>query len=198
MAVKIKQKRFDVRTQKQFKKDIKEAHQAELEIAIRMSIDIYNKTNKWPVIEPLGTDFTGSFVKDLKGVSITPDFKIDGFKYEITKSKNVCKSVFHEKQDKVQKAIDEMGIIVFVNGFEQLDEPQYCCLGYDELKLLNEKSINKYKGTTMQMVGGNRFINRAVYRYDISWIKDYCKPLPILDLTKIPQEYKNLMEKCDL
>lgn len=187
---------FDIRSKKQFKKDIKEHSKSELLIAIRICQDIYNKTGSWPDLIPIGTDFTGKFISDRKKVKIDPDFAINGFKYEITKSANLCKKFFHEKEDKVKKALDEGNVIVYVNGYEAFDEPNYCCLGYNSLKILTEKSIKEFGGTVEQIFKGIP-IGKKVYRYKTDWIKDISKPLPPINLKKIPQEYKKLIKQCD-
>ena len=188
--------RFDHRTKKQFKKDIKAHSKSELLIAIRICQDIYNKTNIWPELKPTGTDFTGKFIENPKKITIEPDFAIDGFKYEITKSANLCKTFFHEKEEKVKKALSEGNVIVYVNGYDQFEEPNYCCLGYNELKDLTNKSVEEFKGTVEQMFKGFS-IGKKVYRYKTSWVKDLSKPLPKLDLEKIPEEYKKLIKQCD-
>lgn len=190
--------KFDCRTEKEFRSDIKLHSIAELHIAIRICQDIYNKTKEWPDLVPNGSDFTGEFIKKRSKVSISPDFKINGFLYEITKSRNVCPKFFHEKKDKVDKALAEGSIIVYVNGYEQLTNPMYCCLGYDELKNITDLSIEKYKETFHQRVGKNLTINRPVYRYDIDWVENLFKPLPTSNLSKIPKQYKDLLKKCDL
>lgn len=59
--------RFDYRTKEEFKKDIKNSHLIELEIALRLCEDYNNLNNIWPRLIPNGTDFTGEFADKAKG-----------------------------------------------------------------------------------------------------------------------------------
>lgn len=184
--------RQDFRTEKQFKKDIKTSHKAELEIVLRICQDIFKTSGKWPTLQPAGVDYTGKFVKNIKEITIEPDFIIDGKYYEITRADKECPKLFHQKENKVKRAIENDHIIVFVNGFKT-KEPKYFELDKKILISLNELSINTFKETLPLKVGDGKYTGRQVYRYKISWLNN-AKSLPPLDLKLIPKKYSDYLK----
>jgi hypothetical protein len=181
--------RFDIRTKEEFKKDIKEHHISEAEIAVRLCVAKYFVTNKWPKLVPNGTDSTGNFVENNKNVTHTPDFIIDGKYIEITRSDRPCKRSFHQKIAKVNKCVKENYIMIFVNGLTTFSEPPYIAIDGNTLKEKTDKAIKKY-GEVSQLGRGNLGpIGKAAYRYDLDWFDDMWLTLPPL-IEEIPKIIK--------
>jgi hypothetical protein len=185
--------RFDVRSKKQFAKDIKQSHVHEAEIAIRLCIAIHARTKKWPSLVPTGIDSTGEFIEKDSKVTSHPDFSIDGKLVEITRADVVCNRNFHQKLGKVSKAISNQYDLVFVNGYLVDKQPNYIWLTPDILQEFTTKATTKY-GTVLHPGGkGAGPIHKTAYRYDVFWFKDLWRPLPVL-IDNIPEEYKKIIE----
>lgn len=104
--------RFDYRSAQEFKKDIKNMHITEADIALRICLDLKNQCGKWPDIVPNGTDFKGDFKKQ---ASLEADYIINNTHTEITHSSPLCKVNFHWKVPKVNFSIKNNVSLVFVN-----------------------------------------------------------------------------------
>lgn len=186
--------RSDIRTSDQFKKDIKKSHIIEAEIAVRLAIKVHAEKGYWPDIVPCGVDFTGEIIKEDAKITSDPDFVIDGFITEITRSSRECKRVFHEKIGKVRKCIENNAVMVFVNGFEEFKQPKYVALSSSKLCELTERSKSKY-GRCLQP-GHNKtgVTPKEAYRYDIFWIdeQNLWSPLPVL-IKGIPKKYTDFL-----
>ena len=178
--------RFDKRTKATFKKDIKRCSQIEAEIAVRICIDIFYKTNKWPVLQPFGVNFTGDFIPDK--VNHSQDYLINNKKIEITHSSKIL-SRFHEKVEKVKKNINEDGIMVYVNGIDVEIVPSYLCLNSQDLDKFTKISIDKYGG---EVLHPGTF--KKAYRYETVWFKGMWQMLPILDKEIIPKNYISILD----
>lgn len=168
--------RFDNRTKEQFKQDIKDCHKDELTIALSICQNIYNEKKIWPLLDTNGCDNSGEFLED-KNVTSDPDFIIDGVYTEITKSNTVCKKYFHEKLNKVNKALSDNSEnnLVFVNGYNELISPLFISLNKKELFTFSEMAKKKYG--VVGMPTRNGFISKQSLRYDISWFDGMWKEL---------------------
>jgi hypothetical protein len=186
--------RIDNRTLGEFKKNIKDSHVAEAEIAIRICIKIHHATGKWPELFPTGSDFTGTFIQSSNNVDHTPDFSINGVLTEVTRSDVQCKRVFHEKTTKVDKCINNDWDLVFVNGFKTFKQPQFLLLGPQELEEYTIRSKTKYSNILHPSANGT--LNKEAYRYDIYWFDEdnLWNVLPPL-IKSLPKEYVEILEK---
>lgn len=187
--------RFDNRTQQQFQKDIKKSHKYEAEIAVRLGIFHFQAKKFWPVIKATGVDSTGEFIKNNNEVHGYPDFEIDGQPVEITRSDIICKSSFHQKCNKIEKAIENKYHLVFVNGFTKELEPNFIYLSDELIKEYTIKAESKY-GKVLHP-GANGTTGKAAYRYDLFWFKDIFNKLPKLNDYKIPKEYKCILDSTN-
>ncbi len=181
--------RLDSRTESEFKKDIKNCHIKEAEIAVRLCIakKIDNGLKEWPTLKPNGCDFTGQFIKDTKKVNIDPDFDIDGTLVEITQSDKVCNRYFHEKVTKISNCLKENHYLVFVNGISSEEEPQYLLLSPKELEFYTVLATKKYGEVKHPGTG-----NKPGFRYEIDWFQDLWRSLPKIT-GKIPEEYLKIL-----
>jgi len=183
---------FDHRSIKQFQKDIKVASIKEAEIAVRLCVLIHSKTGKWPKLVPNGVDHTGKFIKDRSLVNCDPDYKIDDHLVEITKSYNICEKHFHQKIHKVKKCIKLNSHLVFVNGYNMQQCPEFIWITPENLELLTLRSQTKYKQSYQPGCNG-KFTNKPAYKYGIYWFKGMWQKLPSLKGIKLPKEYLNLL-----
>lgn len=183
--------RFDVRSKKQFAKDIKSSHIKEADIAVRLCLTIHSKTGEWPTLVPNGTDSTGEFIEKNAQVSSEPDFKIGDRIVEITRSDVFCNRTFHQKENKIIKCLKDKHDIVFVNGY--LDkQPYYLWLDSDQVEQFTIKATAKYGSVLHPGAGKTGAIAKAAFRYDVFWFQDLWKPLPAL-ISNIPKEYKDIL-----
>lgn len=181
--------RKDNRTAKQFKKDIKESHEIELNIAIRLAQHFYNQNKKWPKITPSGTDFTGE-IQD-KATS-KEDFFIGSQKFEITRSARPCKKFFHEKVGKVKRCIKENIYMVFVNGISTEQNPDFVIFSPENLKIYSEISDNIYGEVGHPTKNG--YISKSSYKYSLEWFDGKWKKLPQIS-QEAKRQYKSLVKK---
>jgi hypothetical protein len=184
--------RFDDRDLNTFKKDIKSSHVKEADIAVRICIDIYNKTKKWPSLEPTGTDMTGEYVSNQRNISYTPDFRINDIFTEITRSDVDCKRYFHQKSGKIDKYIVNKNTLVFVNNY--LSDPKYIWLDTKQIEEFTQRAKSKYGSVLHPGSGHNKATNKSAYRYDIYWFDEQklWQPLPKL-IKSIPESYKVIL-----
>jgi hypothetical protein len=185
--------RFDVRSKQQFKKDIKLCHKIEVEIAARLCIKVHAITGQWPELVPTGSDMTGAFIPKEGKVTSDPDFKINDQLVEITHSGTVCNKYFHQKVSKIDRAIREGHVLIFVNGFKVDKQPKYVWLEADTIEHFTQKAISKYGVVPHPGAGKTGPINKDAYRYDIYWFKDLWQPLPAL-IKNLPEQYKNILK----
>ena len=183
--------RTDNRDIEQFKKDIKTSHKLEAQIAIRIGIWFFRSYNRWPTIYPAGTDYKGEYQTN-KNVSYFPDFFIDGWPTEITRSSKVCPKIFHQKTPKIDRCLSNNYNLVFVNGIIQEEIPQFCFLNGKELDKLTKQSVDKYG--IVPMPSRNGWVAKNSYRYDIDWV-DAWYNLPENDETIIPYEYQKIIKE---
>ena len=185
--------RFDARSKKQFRSDIKKGHIKEAEIAVRLCIKIHSETGNWPDLEPSGVDATGAFIEDIKEVNADPDFKIDGNLVEITRSDVVCNRVFHQKCHKIIKCLQGKSDLVFVNGYNE-KQPKYLWLDSKTLEPFVTKSLTKYGEVNMMGGGKLGIIAKPAYRFDTYWFDqaDLWKPLPVL-FKGLPNKYTEIL-----
>jgi hypothetical protein len=186
--------RFDVRSKKNFEKDIKQSHITEAEIAVRLCIAVHSVTKKWPDLIPNGCDVTGKFLESDK-VSSDPDYRIGNRVVEITRSDSVCARTFHEKVNKVEKALKNKTDIVFVNGFRDKKQPNFLWLTPESLEEFTIRSKAKYGEVLCLGHKKTGPINKKAYRYDIYWFDeaDLWQPLPVL-IKSIPKCYLELLK----
>ncbi len=188
--------RFDNRSKNQFKKDIKDGSSKEAFIAVRICIDEYNKSKRWPKLIPNGVDFTGQFIKNSNQVNSDPDFKINNILVEITRSDVVCKRYFHQKCGKLDRCAKEGYDLVFVNGYDPSKEPEYIRLSGNILDGFIQLAKKKY-GVVPHPGGGNYgFTNKQAYRFDLSLFEGMWTPLPLI-IKEIPKDYQNILNKLN-
>lgn len=186
--------RFDVRSEKQFKKDIKHSHKLEAEIAVRLCIAMHAKNKEWPKLIPTGVDNTGEFIENTSDITLMPDFQIGEFSVEIIRSDVVCNRIFHQKINKVKKALEQGYHTVFVNGYKQEKQPNFLWLDPDSLRNFTNKAIAKYGEVPHPGAGKVGFIGKKAYRYDIYWFKDLWRPLPVLIKKDLPKNYTEILK----
>lgn len=183
--------RLDHRSEKQFKKDIHVCHKAEAEIAVRIGLYFKQQLDRWPIIIPNGVDVTGGYISNGRKVSADQDFIIEGSLVEITHSKHTLRSSFHQKCNKVKKAIKDNSQLVFVNGFVDNDRPKFVIMTRELIEMATALAIAKY-GITMHPGVAGRAIPKDCYRYDIALFDGLWHELPVLT-NKIPKAYKNIL-----
>ncbi len=184
--------RMDNRTEKEFKKDIKRSHKTELDIAVRMALLDFQTTGKWPEIKPNGSDMSGKFISDENKVTGAPDYLIGDRLVEITRADTFCRKVFHEKVAKVNKCIKVNSSLVFVNGFEAFEEPQFIELTPEQIKQFTHQASVAHGTTGHPTKTG--FISKDSYRYEISWFDGIWKTLPALNKEALKQ-YKTVISQ---
>lgn len=187
--------RFDVRSKQQFIKDIKSSHICEAEIAVRLCILYHKSTNKWPKLEPHGSDMSGNFIVSETDVSHSPDFIIDSQLVEITRADVICNRNFHEKESKIHHCLTNQYDLVFVNGFKAVKTPNFIRLTYKEVEKFTEMAKEKYGNVLHPGAKNTGPINKAAYRYDIEWFNDLWQVLPIIT-SDIPNSYKRFLKSC--
>lgn len=106
--------RYDYRNVQEFKKDMKNMHITEADIALRICLDLKNQDGKWPKIIPNGTDFKGNFKNH---ASLEADYIINNIHTEITHSGPLCPVHFHWKVPKIKFSIKNNVSLVFVNRY---------------------------------------------------------------------------------
>lgn len=163
--------RIDNRTIDDFKESIKLASIKEAEIAIRIGIDKYERTKKWPYIISTGCGPDGEYLQN-KQVNTYPDFVIDGVPTEITRSGPSCRYCFHEKVSKVVGCIKNKHNLVFVNGIND-PEPLYINLSAIELEVFTNKALD-FGEKAYKFMGSFK----PVYKYKIDWFGNMWKSLP--------------------
>jgi hypothetical protein len=188
--------RLDGRSTARFAKDIKQNHQKEALIAVRLCITIHSKTDNWPTLTPTGVDATGAFIENIKDVIAEPDFRIGDRLVEITRSDTVCNRYFHQKIHKVIRCLKGEADLVFVNGYSMNNQPKYLWLTSKELEPFVSRALTKY-GEVPHPGGGGIWTKKPACRFDVYWFDqaELWKPLP--SLTKnipIPEEYKQIIE----
>jgi hypothetical protein len=184
--------RFDYRSKNQFAKDIKQSSQCEAEIAVRLCIAIHAKTKQWPQLIPTGVDATGEFIAKESKITSFPDYSIDGKLTEIIRADVVCKRSFHQKVNKVTKAISEGYDTIFVNGFREEKQPKYIWFTPEMLEEFTQRAISKH-GTVLHPGGkGVGALGKTAYRYDCFWFEKIWRPLPVL-IDNVPDEYKKII-----
>lgn len=191
---KINRTRFDERSKETFKKQIKEYHKQEAEIAIRLCIKVHAKTGEWPKLEGLGTDYTGEFIESDTQITARPDFLIGDREVEITCSKVVCNRWFHEKCNKIDRMIKDGSDMVFVNGLVAEKQPEFIWLTSEQWKPFIERSKNKYGIVPMPGGGQTGWLNKNSYRFDVYWFREQqlFQPLPVL-IKKLPKPYLDIL-----
>lgn len=188
----MKDYRFDVRTEDQFKKDLLANHAHEAEIAIRLCIYKKNLTGKWPELKPVSSEPTGEFIeKPSRKDSTSADYRIDNTNIEITKSGSMCKKVFHEKKAKVHRCIDVGYHLAFINGFNT-PEPLFVVLKPKQIQTFTDMSKEKYGIVPFLGSNGAGAINKDAYRYNIEWFEKLWIKLPQL-IKKIPSNYEDIL-----
>ncbi|TXT66085.1 MAG: hypothetical protein BAJALOKI3v1_50085 [Promethearchaeota archaeon] len=183
--------RFDYRSKSAFKKDIKQSSIEEAEIAIRIAVDISERLGFWTDIIPFGTDYTGEFKKDVNHVNLEPDYIICGVPIEITRSKNICHTYFHEKVAKTNFCIKNNYEMCFVNGFK-LDNPKYIMINSEQLKTFTQLALLTY-GKIKHYHSGSK----PCYKYNIKWFDGLWRDLPPIP-NDIPKNYRSILKdvKC--
>ncbi len=184
--------RFDVRSKKNFIKDIKIAHKREAQIAARLAIKVHSQTGEWPELVGNGVGYDGKFIENDKEITAEPDFIIGGRKVEITCSRNVCNKIFHQKSNKIHKMIADGTDMVFVNGFESQKEPNYIWLNHLEWTPFIQKAKDKYGIVPILGGGSVGFLNKNGYRFDTYWFDKIWQKLPVL-IKGLPNEYKEIL-----
>lgn len=184
--------RFDQRSDKQFKQDIKLSHSKEAKIAVRLCIALHSLTKKWPTLKPAGVDMTGEFIEKAHQVTSEPDFLINDRLVEITRSDVLCNRSFHQKSNKIIRCLKDNGDLVFVNGFEATNQPKYIWLSAKELEPFVTRSLTKYGEVQHPGNRGIRSTGKPAYRFDVYWFEELWKPLPAL-IKDIPKDYKDVL-----
>jgi hypothetical protein len=186
--------RFDNRSKSEFKKDIKNSHIAEAQIAVRICLAHYIATGVWLDLKPNGIDMTGQYKET---VTSDPDFIIGKKVTEITRADTLCDKFFHWKVNKIKRAIKDEVYTVFVNGFRVQKEPKFIMISAKILAEKTKLAIEKYGETKHPGSGGNGFVNKASYRYDLDWFKGHWRMLPILTKDiEIPEEYRKIINNA--
>ncbi len=187
--------RFDARSKSQFKKDIKNSHIIESEIALRLCLTVFNKTKKWPDLEANGTDVTGEFIENNRKITTSADFKINTRLVEITRSDIPCNRVFHQKVSKVNRSIKDNFDIIFVNGYIRDKDCPFLWLTPELMQEFTLKAISKYGEVLHPGAGKTGAIGKSAYRFNLDWFSDLWITLPPLSSSKaIPKKYSKIME----
>ena len=183
--------RFDKRTKEEYSKDILSAHSIEAEIAVRLCAFYFERDGVWPSLIPMGSDFTGKVIGDSE-VSADADFLIDYVPVEITSSQNHCRSNFHQKQGKIEKAIKEKFHIVFADGVKT-QSTRFVSLSPEKIKSFTNMSKEKF-GTDVPMPGrgGSGWLKKRAYRYNLSWFNGMWEKLPPTP-KDLPESYQNIL-----
>jgi hypothetical protein len=129
---KKKKYRFDDRTEKEFRKDIKDRTLQERSLFLLWLDLIESKTGKRPTYQDTGCGKTGEFLED-KDVSTAPDFEVDGYgKLEVKFSKPMLDRVFHLKAGQVKSYKESGATILMVNGADS-ETPKFTLLTTEAL-----------------------------------------------------------------
>lgn len=183
--------RYDNRDENQFKKDIKENHTTELDIAVRLCIYQYNLSGKYPTLTPTGIDFKGDLIKDSNKVGGKPDFKIGKTFVEITHADTLCKRYFHMKIPKVDRCSKGEYKIIFVNAYKS-DKPVFVILSENNIDGLAKKSRKKY-GEVSHPGRISGVVPKKALRFDIGWFDNWAILPDVTD--DIPKEYRKILNE---
>lgn len=150
--------RFDVRSKKQFKADIKSAHKTEGQI-IELWLDrLEASLGERPACQATGCGPDGQYL-EASEVNSNADYKVDGFgPIEVKFAKPLVKKFFHLKVEQVKAYLEQDASILMVNGWET-DSPKYVFIPAAVLRsMVDELPIVSWVG----------FGNKAAYRIPVS------------------------------
>jgi hypothetical protein len=183
--------RFDNRTKKQFKQDIKDGHQKEADIAVRLCIYKKNQTGNWPILIPTGIDVSGNYIEDSKNINSTPDFKIDDNYIEITRADVSCKYCFHQKESKIISCIKNRYNLAFIDGYNT-ENTRFIILNPDQIRTYTNLAKENFGEVLHPGAGKTGKINKTAYKYKISWFENLWQVLPRIE-ESIPKEYEDII-----
>jgi hypothetical protein len=138
--------RYDERSEKQFKQDIK-SHTMEERALFLLWLDLLEReTGERPNFEDTGCGKSGDFLED-KDVNTDPDFKVDGFgEVEVKFARPMLERVFHLKSNQVKQYHKRGATILMVNGAGE-DVPTFTMLKPDALEaIMEECPVVNWKG----------------------------------------------------
>lgn len=149
--------RYDVRTEAEFKQDIKAGHEIERDIIQTFASIIKKKTGKEAVIVDNGVDNTGDFLYQDK-VTMDADYIVNGVLIEVKFIKPQVSS-FHFKVAQLDSYIKQGAGVLFVNGYDTYT-PTYTVMTPKQLKVIKEK----VKPVQCDLWGG-----KLAYKLQVHW-----------------------------
>jgi len=138
--------RFDERSEKQFKRDIKDHTMAERALFLLWLDLIERETGTRPDFEDTGCGKNGEFLED-KQVSTEPDFTVDGYgQVEVKFAKPLLTRTFHLKVNQVKQYHKKGATILMVNGSDE-EVPEFTMLKPEALdRIMKEYKVVPWKG----------------------------------------------------
>lgn len=125
--------RKDVRSDEQFKRDIKEGSIAEKQILERWLNVVEEATGKRPTFTDNGCDNSGEYLEE-RDVTLDPDYDVDGYGLvEVKFSNPKLHNVFHLKVDQVDRILKDKASILFANGWAAKGMAMFSLITPDEL-----------------------------------------------------------------